>query len=214
MKIEYLGHACFAFTNAQGVKIVTDPYTGVGYELPKDLRADILTVSHSHFDHNYTAGVKGVQAIFDTPKTENALGVTITGIASYHDEEQGALRGNNIVFIIQTDGLRICHLGDLGERYSLSLAQKIGEVDILLVPVGGRYTIDGAQAKEFVEKLAPKLAIPMHYRPHDGTIDITDASHFLNGYSEVVYPPKKSEITVKKSDLKVGKTQIIYMERE
>ena len=214
MKIEYLGHACFAFTNEKGVKIVTDPYTGVGYELPNDLHADILTVSHSHFDHNYTAGVKGVRAIFDTAKTENALGVTVTGIATYHDEAQGALRGKNIVFVIQTDGLRICHLGDLGERYSQSLAQKIGEVDILLIPVGGRYTIDGTQAKEFVEKLAPKFAIPMHYRPHDGTIDITDATPFLSGYAQVIYPPKKSEITLEKSDLKVGKTQIIYMERE
>ncbi len=213
MKIEYLGHSCFALTNAQGVKIITDPYTGVGYELPQDLYADILTVSHGHFDHNYTSAVKGVKRIFDAPINERVADIAIQGIPTYHDDKQGALRGTNVVFIMEIDGLRVCHLGDLGEAYTQELADKIGAVDILLIPVGGRYTIDAVQAKTFVENLAPKIVIPMHYRPKDGTIDITDATPFLNGYANVIYPSKKNETVINASDLKDDKTQIIYMER-
>lgn len=213
MKIEYLGHSCFALTNAQGIKIITDPYTGVGYELPNDLCADILTVSHGHFDHNYTSAVKGVKRIFDTPVNERVADVAIQGILTYHDDKQGALRGKNVVFMMEIDGVRVCHLGDLGEPYTQELAEKIGKVDVLLIPVGGRYTIDAAQAKAFVEKLAPKIVIPMHYRPQDGTIDITDATPFVNGYTNVIYPSKRNETVINANDLKDDKTQIIYMER-
>ncbi|MBQ7879612.1 MAG: MBL fold metallo-hydrolase [Clostridia bacterium] len=213
MKIEYLGHSCFALTNAQGVKIVTDPYTGVGYELSKNLHADILTVSHDHFDHNHTAAVGAVKAVCAAPIRQTVMGVEIEGVSTYHDDKQGALRGKNVAFIIKTDGLRVCHMGDLGEPYTEALAEKIGKVDVLLIPVGGTYTIDAAQAKVFVEKLAPRFAIPMHYRPQDGTIDITDAKPFLNGYTHVIYPTKKNETTVNINDLNEEKTQIIYMER-
>jgi L-ascorbate metabolism protein UlaG (beta-lactamase superfamily) len=213
MKIEYLGHSCFALTNAQGIKIITDPYTGVGYELPNDLCADILTVSHGHFDHNYTSAVKGVKRIFDTPVNERVADVAIQGILTYHDDKQGALRGKNVVFMMEIDGVRVCHLGDLGEPYTQELAEKIGKVEVLLIPVGGRYTIDAARAKVFVEKLAPKIVIPMHYRPQDGTIDITDATPFLNGYTNVIYPSKRNETVINANDLKDDKTQIIYMER-
>ena len=213
MKIEYLGHSCFALTNAQGIKIITDPYTGVGYELPQDLYADILTVSHGHFDHNYTTAVKGVKRVFDTPVNERVADVAIQGFSTYHDDKQGALRGKNVVFIMEIDGIRVCHLGDLGEPHTKTLAERIGKVDVLLIPVGGRYTIDAAQAKVFVENIAPKIVIPMHYRPQDGTIDITDAKAFLQGYADVIYPSKKNQTIINVNDLKDDKTQIIYMER-
>ena len=213
MKIEYLGHSCFRLTDEKGVVLLTDPYTRVGYELPRGLRADIVTVSHGHFDHN------NVSAIENRAKIVNAAGktvyedVTIEGIATWHDDKQGALRGGNVVYKIGMDGLTVCHLGDLGEAFREDLAEKIGQVDVLLLPIGGTYTIDAVQAAEYVRKLQPKLVIPMHYRPQDGSLDIDGAEAFLNTFEEVVYAQPKNVLTVSAQTLQKDKTQIVFMER-
>ncbi len=178
MEIKYLGHSCFAITSKVGITVVTDPYTGVGYELPCGLTADVVTVSHGHFDHNYTAGVQA-RTFLTTTESFASQGVEIHGIITDHDEKGGSLRGKNIVYIIKMDGMTICHLGDIGEPCSSSLVEKIGKVDVLLLPVGGMYTIDAVEAREYVEALSPKLVIPMHYRPKDGSLDITGAEPFL-----------------------------------
>ena len=179
MKITYLGHACFQITASNGTTIITDPYTRVGYELPLGLSADLVTVSHGHFDHNYLDGVKTSQVI--TEQGEYLFnGIKIVAKNSFHDEKQGALRGKNLLFCFEVDGIRICHLGDLGEACRADILEKIGEVDLLLIPVGGTYTIDAVQAKEYVEKCQPCVAIPMHFRPQDGTLDIAPISQFLD----------------------------------
>ncbi len=179
MKIEYLGHSCFRVTSENGTVIVTDPYTGVGYELPLDLQADIVTVSHGHFDHNYLDGVRGVEKVISTVGVKEEKGILFEGILTDHDPENGMLRGKNTVFKITVDGLTLCHLGDLGEPYSAKLIEKIGKIDILLIPVGGNYTIDAKQALAYIRAINPTVAIPMHYRPQDGTIDIAPAEEFL-----------------------------------
>lgn len=213
MKIEYLGHSCFRIRTNDGVIIVTDPYTGVGYSLPTDLRADVVTVSHGHFDHNYTNALQGTYVLISETGTYTTNGITVTGIVSDHDPLGGTLRGKNIIYKITADGVTVCHLGDLGEACNQDLLANIGKVDILLVPVGGNYTIDASQAKEYVERICPKIAIPMHYRPQDGTIDITDATAFLSLYDKVRALGNAPFIVG--NEIKETKdTQILYMERK
>lgn len=182
MKIRYLGHACFEITSNKGLKVITDPYTKVGYELPEGLSSDILTVSHGHFDHNFTSAV-AFRFLLDEAKTYSFEGLEFKGISSFHDPKQGALRGSNIIYKMQIDGLTLCHMGDIGEECSENLASEIGEVDVLLIPVGGTYTVDALGAKKYIDRLQPKIVIPMHYKPEDGILDIAPIHTFLNLYS-------------------------------
>ncbi len=172
MKITYLGHSCFQITSAQGTSVITDPYTGVGYELPSGLKADAVTISHAHFDHNYTQAVQS-DVVISTCGTHIVKDIQIVGIPSWHDEKNGALRGENILFKFFVDGITVCHLGDLGEEISPALIERISEVDVLLLPVGGTYTINASQAKALAEQIAPKIVIPMHFKG-DGKLDICD----------------------------------------
>ena len=213
MKIEYLGHSCFCLTTENGIKILTDPYTQVGYSLPKGLTVDIVTVSHGHFDHNYLEGVKAKKVVKDTLLYKEN-GVRIEGISTFHDEKQGALRGKNTIYKIYADGLTVCHLGDLGEKYSETLKNLIGKMDICLIPVGGTYTINAKEAMEYVEKTNPHVVIPMHYRPKDGALDITDAQPFLRLWNKEVQNCLYGEIVLKKDDLQDRETKLVYMERK
>lgn len=211
MKIEYLGHSCFRITAKNGTKIVTDPYTGVGYELPPDLQANIVTVSHAHFDHNYLDGVQGVEKIISEIRVREEKEILFEGILTDHDPKNGTLRGRNTVFKITTDGITVCHLGDLGEPYSPKLIEKIGKIDILLIPVGGNYTIDAKQALAYIHAINPAIAIPMHYRPQDGTIDIAEAEEFLKLCQEYIIIKEKG--VYEPTDFG-SETKIVFMERE
>lgn len=208
MKIRYLGHSCFEFVSKEGVKVITDPYTKVGYELPNGLFADVLTLSHGHFDHNYAQAVKSKRTL---TKAQKYLfdGIEIEGIESYHDPKMGALRGGNVIFKITVDGITLCHMGDIGEECSIDLVEKIGKVDVLLIPVGGTYTVDALGAKKYIEAINPKAVIPMHYRPLDGALDIAGIQPFFDLY--------KGEPIQKVLDgvfeLDEGTNGIIYMER-
>ncbi len=208
MKIRYLGHSCFEITTKTGVKIITDPFQRVGYELPKGLRADIVTVSHGHFDHNYTDSVSA-QTVLTTTEGYEKDGVAIYGIPSYHDDKKGTLRGRNIVYIIKADGLTLCHMGDIGEPCNASLVEQIGGVDALLVPVGGKYTVDSLGAKAYADAIAPKTVIPMHYRPVDGSLDIAEIEPFLALYGE----ESITRIKEGEAELDENTQGVLYMER-
>lgn len=210
MKIEYLGHSCFRLTAKNLTSVVTDPYTKVGYELPSGLTADIVTISHSHFDHAYTQAVSSPYVVDGTDK-RTVQGVTIQGVKSWHDEKQGSLRGENIIYKITMDGISVCHCGDLGEEVTQPLIDKIGKVDILLIPIGGRYTINARQAKAYIEKIAPKIAIPMHYKGLDCALDIADEKDFLALFDNVIYA-KDNAIVV--DNFTNETTQIVFMERK
>lgn len=213
MKIQYLGHSCFKLTESTGFSVVTDPYGGIGYELPKKITCDVVTVSHDHFDHN------NVGAIDETPQILKKDGffdfgdVKITGIKSYHDEKGGALRGENVIYKIRMDGLEICHLGDLGEECSAELIELLLPVNILLIPVGGKYTIDFKGAKEYVDAIMPDIVIPMHYKSKNSNIDIDKVQSFLDEFDEVdVTLSNKAELEFSREDLTEEKTKIILME--
>lgn len=213
MQIQYLGHACFLLESEKGVKIITDPYTKVGYELPKGIETDVVTVSHSHFDHNFLSAVKAKE-MFSEQGEYAYSDIKIVGKNSWHDEKQGALRGKNIIFHYEVDGCKICHFGDLGEAYSEETAKKLKGSAIWLIPVGGTYTINAKQAREYIEKLAPKIVIPMHYRPADGALDISEVDVFLEEMKNFEIESCPSGVLqIQKQDTQRNSTKIIYMER-
>ena len=212
MKIRYLGHSCFQIISDNGTCVLTDPYTQVGYELPQGLSAQIVTTSHAHFDHNYLQAVSGVQFVANEATVYEFNGIEIRGENSWHDEKQGALRGKNIIFKIKVDGIEFCHLGDLGECCRKDLLQKIGKPDVLLIPVGGRYTIDALQAKEYADKIGAKLTIPMHYLPQDGCLDIAAIDVFLR-LTDKYFPCVNGEYIFTKESLDKHSKEIVYMER-
>lgn len=215
MDIEYFGHSCFRITTNGGTTVLTDPYTKVGYELPANLSSEIVTVSHGHFDHNYLGFVKNNAVIINTTQTFSYKDVKITGTETYHDPFCGKLRGKNIVYTIQADGITVCHLGDLGEACSENVLAKIGKVDVLFIPIGGTYTIDAQQAKEYIFALKPKIVIPMHYRPKDGTLDIDGAEMFLQLLQDkVVYINPKNRLSGVEKHITEGETKIVFMEKE
>ena len=212
MQITYYGHSCFCLTSSSGVTVLTDPFTRVGYEMPKGLKADVVTVSHAHFDHNYTAGVQTARIISKTGKyTEKD--VEIVGFSTYHDEKKGALRGENTVFIIKMDGLIVCHFGDVGEPYSEKFAKACKGADVFLLPVGGTYTVNAAQAKEYVDELRPKRVIPMHFKPSDGALDIEGVEGFLRLFEEKDIVRIQEGSVALSAERVNGGFGVIYLER-
>ena len=167
MNIRWLGHSCFLFTAQNGLRVLTDPYDdSVGYPVPRK-ETDIVTVSHHHHDHDSVQVLPGKPQIVDTEGLHNISGLEIQGFPTFHDEVQGAKRGNNTLFAFTMDGVRVIHLGDLGHLLSADLLAQIGRVDLVCVPIGGFYTIDAQQAYQVVQLLKPKLVLPMHYKLDD-----------------------------------------------
>jgi L-ascorbate metabolism protein UlaG (beta-lactamase superfamily) len=192
--IVYLGHSAFKIKDRQKT-VVTDPYTEVVGKLPRDLEADIVTVSHKHPDHNAVDKVKGHQFVIDGPGEYEVGGISVIGVPTFHDDAGGEKRGANTAYVIEIEGLRIVHLGDLGHKLSQETLEEIGSVDVALVPVGGNYTIDAKTAKEVVAQVDPWIVIPMHYQMNELLMkDIAPVEDFLKemGKPDVVPIPKLS----------------------
>lgn len=164
MEIIPLGHASFKLRGRQAT-VVTDPYESamVGLKFPKHVEANIVTISHEHQDHNAASIVSGNPFVVRGPGEYEVKGVSIIGTPTFHDEEKGAKRGRNTVYRIEIDGMVVVHLGDLGHVLASHQVDVLDGVDILLVPVGGFYTINAAQAAEVVSELEPVIVVPMHY---------------------------------------------------
>jgi L-ascorbate metabolism protein UlaG (beta-lactamase superfamily) len=194
MDITYLGHSSFKLRGKQA-SIVCDPFdSSVGLPVPR-VSADIVTVSHDHHDHNNVAAVSGTARreqpfVINAPGEYEVSGISIFGTRTFHDDEKGAQRGLNYVYVIEVDEVSICHLGDLGHVLSDKQVESIGEVDVLLVPVGGVYTIGPKEAIEVINQLQPSIAVPMHYKTerHDKKMfaDLTQIETFLSegGYDQ------------------------------
>lgn len=187
MRIKYLAHAAFAISSAGGVKIITDPYTTSPDLTYGEIKAtaDIVTVSHDHLDHCNVAAVGGNPQVVRRVGVFSVKGIEFKGINSYHDDEGGRMRGGNIIFCFEMDRLKVCHLGDLGHRLDDKQLKEIGKVDILLIPVGGYFTIDAKVATEVCEQLKPGVIIPMHYRTDKGLAVIAGVEDFLRGKDKV-----------------------------
>ena len=190
MIIKPLGHSCFLLRESTGTTVVTDPYSSdIGLTLPA-VSADIVTVSHHHYDHDNVAALSGSPLVIDKPGMYEVKGVHIFGVNTFHDEHDGKLRGENVIFNFRMDGVNICHVGDIGHGPSPLMIEAIGPVDVLLIPVGGNYTIDAEIAKEYVDRLMPNVVIPMHYKTNDLKIDIEGVDAFLDYFEkeDVEYP--------------------------
>jgi L-ascorbate metabolism protein UlaG (beta-lactamase superfamily) len=212
MKVRWLGHACFLLTSDSGLRIITDPYTpgvfGLEYAPPAEA-ADIVTVSHDHADHNNVAAVKGSPQIVQGVGSHEAKGVRFKGIATAHDETSGRERGANTIYCFALDGINVCHLGDLGHDLSDQTAADIGAVDVLLIPVGGNFTIDAAIANGICKKLAPKVIIPMHFKnARCPTFPVAGVEDFAQERQQVKTIPD-SEIELKKEQLPSGTETMI-----
>lgn len=205
MDIYWHGQAHFKL-KGKNTTVVIDPYDSefTGLKLAKDLTADVVLSTHEHQDHNNTASVKGTaQAspmIFKQPGEYEVSSIIITGISSFHDDTQGSERGLNIIFHIMMDGLNIVHLGDLGQsKLTEEQIVQISETDILLIPVGGIYTIDGKQASDIVAQLEPRIIIPMHYFIDGLKFQLDTVDKFLKEMGvEGVTPQPKLSITKEK----------------
>lgn len=185
MKIWWRGHASFVIETL-GKRILTDPYGSyVGYPM-HPITADIVTISHEHRDHNDVPSVSGNPLVIRGTFETEIDGIFIRGVNTFHDTKGGKERGSNKVFIISSEGLQLVHLGDLGHPLSPQQVQAIGPVDILMVPVGGTYTIDAAGAAAAVRTLKPKIVIPMHYLTQYVTLPIEPVEKFTSLYGQVV----------------------------
>jgi len=162
MEIKYLGHASFLI-KTKTAKIVTDPYdSSIGLKFPK-VEAEIVTLSHHHYDHDRANLVGGNFIVFDMPGEYERLGVKISGFLTYHDKNKGKERGENILFKIESEGIALLHCGDLGDVPDDDFLEEVGDIDVLLVPVGGFYTIGPDEAVELIKKIEPSIVIPMHF---------------------------------------------------
>jgi len=214
MKIEFLGHSCFIITSSDGKKIITDPYhTGKEFNLSEIKEsADMVTISHDHPDHNNVSAIQGDP--HTVTETTDIEGISFKVIESYHDEVGGKERGNNRIFVFVVDGVRVCHLGDLGHQLDEGQLASIGNVDILFIPVGGGFTINAAEAEKICTDIAAKVIIPMHYRTA-GLPLLGDVQEFLSGKNNVILSdggevsftqdsiPEKPQIIVLKPELLV-----------
>jgi L-ascorbate metabolism protein UlaG (beta-lactamase superfamily) len=205
MKIKWYGHAAFLITSDEGTKIIIDPYEPgafggqLSYDKIKD-QADIVLTSHDHADHNDTASLPGTPQVVKGSGPKTIKGIPIKGVSSYHDPSKGSERGTNTVFTIKVNQIQICHLGDLGHLLSDKELAEIGPVDILLIPVGGFFTIDPKEATRVAEQIKPKILIPMHFKTEKCGFPIAPVEDFLKGKTNVKRP-KTSEATFDRATL-------------
>lgn len=185
MIIRWLGQASFSITTTDGTTVRTDPFDeSLGLPVSKE-PADVITVSHGHHDHNAVHLVPGEHEFVDQPGEHTAAGITFTGVLTSHDEHGGSKRGENVILCFEADGVRLCHLGDLGHVLTPGQVDAIGRADVLLIPVGGTYTIDHTQADEVIAQLNPRVIIPMHCKLPGMTLPIAEVKPFLEGKANV-----------------------------
>ncbi len=216
MKIRWLGHSAFVLTSGSGTKVLTDPYESGSYEgavgyKPITEKVQVVTSSHSHEDHYCLKGLpEGFECITD-PGEHQAAGISIEGIKTYHDETEGKDRGRNIIYVIEVDGVRVCHMGDLGHELSPDQLAALGKVDVLLIPVGGFFTIGPKEAVSMMKELSPAVTIPMHFKTDVLGFPIKPVEDFLSlaGESERA---GSTEIELKKDSL--GQGRIIVLDHE
>lgn len=209
MEITWYGHACFRLYQ-RGAAVVTDPFEkSIGYELPR-LRADIVTVSHDHPGHCNAKGVRDRKLTITGPGEYEVKGVFVTGIATFHDNKKGQARGPNTIYLYDIEGLKICHLGDLGHVPSQAQIETLNSVDVLLIPVGGVSTLNAAQAAEVVSLLEPSLVVPMHYKTPSLALKLDPVAKFLKAMGLDNVSPQDT-LSVTKSNLP-EETQVILLD--
>jgi L-ascorbate metabolism protein UlaG (beta-lactamase superfamily) len=190
MRIKWYGHAAFGLTTERGLRIIIDPYESgafggaIGYAPITD-HADLVLVSHDHGDHNYTKSIGGP---FTEVRTEGAYDMKdckINALSVFHDASHGTERGKNLIFIIEADGLKAVHTGDLGHLLDQDSLRRIGRADVLMLPVGGTYTVDAREATQVMDAIKPFLTLPMHYKTEKIALPLAAVEGFTMGKQRV-----------------------------
>jgi L-ascorbate metabolism protein UlaG (beta-lactamase superfamily) len=209
MEINWLGHSCFRLKGRQAT-VITDPFSpDLGYSLGKPT-ATIVTVSHQHPGHSYVEGIGGDPRLVIGPGEYEISNVLIIGIATFHDEDRGSIRGKNTVYLIEMDELSVCHLGDLGHVLTDEQVEELGNVDVLMVPVGGISTISASKAAEIVRQLEPKVVLPMHYKIPVINRELEPVDRFLKEIGAHDIAPQ-AKLSLSKTNLPIS-TQVFLLE--
>lgn len=179
MEICWLGHSCFLLKDSYNTTVLTDPFDpSIGYSA-YNVKADIVTMSHCHYDHCCTEFLEGSPKIIKTSGLFKINNISINVIPSYHDNFKGLKRGDNLICVFKIDNYSLCHLGDLGHFLDNKILDEIGRIDVLFIPVGGNFTIDGETAANLSKKISPKIIIPMHYKTQQVNIALDGIESFL-----------------------------------
>jgi len=191
IKVTWYGQSFIVIESSAGKRVAIDPFdrSFLNYPIPKDITADILLVTHEHKDHNNVAAIGGNPLIVRSEGgigTHTKDGITIVGTATFHDEHQGKDRGRNTVYTFTIDGVRFCHLGDLGQVLSSEQVKSVGKVDVLFVPVGGYFTLDPSKVDQVISVLSPRIVVPIHYKTsYTPNLPIASVDVFLKGRKSV-----------------------------
>jgi len=211
MVITWYGQSCFKIQSGETV-LVTDPFDkAIGLTPPRG-QVNIVTISHHHYDHDNLEALSAANPfVIDGPGEYEIKGVNVLGIFCFHDNKEGKERGTNTAYIIEMEGIKICHLGDFGqEKLTNEQVELIDGVDILMIPVGGTYTINGEEAVDIINQIEPKIVIPMHYKIPGLNIKLDGVEGFLKEMG-VSQKEAVDKLTIKKKDLPVEETQMVVM---
>ena len=209
MTISWFGQSCFRL-EGKDVSLLIDPFSKeIGLRPPK-IKDQIVLITHEHYDHNNLEGAEKETMIIRNPGEYESKGVFVQGISSFHDKAQGAERGTNTIYLIKMEEMTICHLGDLGqEKLEDQQVDLIGEVDILIIPVGGKYTLDYKEAVGVVGQIEPKIIIPMHYKVPGLNIDIEPADKFVKEMG--LTPEKIDKFKINKKSFPQEETKLVVL---
>lgn len=212
MIITWQGHSCFKIQDKvgpEGVSVITDPFgKDIGLKVP-NFEADIITISHDHSDHNNVSALRGKPFVIDCAGEYDFKGVLVEGIDSFHDSKEGQERGKNLIYRMEIDDISVVHLGDLGAPLSDLQLEKLAGTDILLIPVGGKYTLDAKGAVEVISQIEPRIIIPMHYQVKDLKIDLDPIEKFIKELGlEPIYEEK---LKISKKDLPQEEMELVIL---
>jgi L-ascorbate metabolism protein UlaG (beta-lactamase superfamily) len=219
MLIQYYGHSCFKVTTkpagraTEDITIFFDPFDKETGLRPPQGQANVAFVSHDHHDHNNVSALKGDPIVINAPGEYAIMGINVIGIDTFHDDKEGTERGRSTAYVLETEDLKICHLGDLGGDLNEKQLEEIDGVDILMIPVGGNFSLSGKKAAELIRKIEPAIIIPMHYKIPGSTIDVADESEFCR---EIGNCPKEkiAKLNIKKKDLEGKVMEVVLMSPE
>lgn len=210
MNITWFGQSCFRFEAKEG-SILIDPFSrDIGLRPPRT-KDDVVLVSHEHYDHNNLDGLAEDTSVFRGPGEYEAKGMAMTGVLSYHDDTKGTERGLNTIFVIRAEDMTLCHLGDLGQaQLTADQIEAIGDVDILMVPVGGTFTLDGKTAAALVQQIEPKVVIPMHYKIAGLSVALDGPEKFVRELG--LEPEKTDKLKIAAKTLPVEETKLYVLQ--
>lgn len=212
MYITWIGHSCFKIqdkTGTDGITVTTDPFDKKIGIKPPNYESDIVLVSHDHYDHNNTGALRGKPFVIDTAGEYDVKGVLVHGVESFHDDKGGKERGSNIIYRIEIDDISVSHLGDLCHVLDNKQLDLLVGTDILLIPVGGKYTLDAKKAVEVVSQVEPRIVIPMHYKTPGLKIDIDGVEKFVKEMG--IKPTEEDKLKISKKDLPQEDMELVIL---